>query len=173
MSIITYRSTAPSIPESVFVAPGAHIIGDVAIGERSSIWFNATVRGDVHFIRIGSETNIQDNSVLHVTHDTGPLIIGNRVTAGHSVTLHACTIEDETLIGMGAVVLDGAVVESHAMVAAGALVPPGMRVAGGTLVGGVPAKVLRELRPEEIDELSRSAARYVAYAEEMRREIEQ
>ncbi len=166
-----YRGASPKIPRSVFVAPGAVVIGSVTIGENSSVWFNCTVRGDVAPISVGSDTNIQDNSVLHVTHETGPLVIGNRVTAGHGATLHACTIEDEVLIGMGAIVLDGAVIESHAVVAAGALVPPGLRVHSGTLVGGIPARVIRPLRREEIDDLAASAARYVEYAAKMRAEV--
>jgi carbonic anhydrase/acetyltransferase-like protein (isoleucine patch superfamily) len=147
------------------------IIGDVTLGEDASVWFNCTVRGDIHFIRIGRETNIQDNSVVHVTHDTHPVIIGERVTVGHGVTLHGCTVEDESLVGMGAIVLDGAVVESGAMVAAGALVPPGMVVRTGQLVAGVPAKPLRALRDDEKRRLADSAARYVAYAREMRRSL--
>ena len=169
--IYDYEGTSPSIPASVFVAPGAVVIGDVTIGERSSIWFQCTVRGDVHTITIGSDTNIQDNSILHVTHDTGPLSIGDRVTAGHGVTLHACIIGDEVLIGMGAIVLDGATVEPNSIVAAGALIPPGMTVETGTLVAGVPARVLRRLRQEEIDDLPQSAARYVDYAARMRSQI--
>ena len=162
--VYPYRDTSPTIPESAFIAPGAVVIGDVIVGEEAGIWFNSTVRGDVNFIRIGSATNIQDNSILHVTHDTHPLVIGDRVTVGHGVTLHGCTIGDESLIGIGAIVLDGAVVEGGAMVAAGALVPPGMVVATGTLVAGVPARVVRLLRDDETRNLRASAARYVEYA---------
>lgn len=157
----------PVIPETCFIAPGAVVLGQVTVGEWASIWFNCTVRGDVHWISIGEHTNIQDNSVLHVTHDTHPLCIGARVTCGHAVRLHGCTIEDETLIGIGATVLDGAVVRSGAMVAAGAVVPPGMEVQSGVLVAGVPAKVIRDLRPEERADIPQSAARYVEYARAM------
>ena len=166
-----YRGTAPALAPDVFVAPGAVIIGDVKVGRGSSVWFNATVRADVHFIRIGEATNIQDNSILHVTHDTHPLVVGDRVTCGHGVTLHGCTVHDECLIGIGAIVLDGAVVESGSMVAAGALVPPGMVVPTGMLVAGVPAKPLRPLRDDERENLAASAARYVEYAREMRGEL--
>lgn len=164
VSVVAYQGATPVIAPSVLVAPGSRIIGDVVIGDLSSIWYNVVIRGDVNVIRIGTQTNIQDGSILHVTHDTHPLVIGNRVTAGHAVRLHGCTVEDETLIGIGAIVLDGAVVESGSMVAAGALVPPGMHVRSGTLVAGVPARVLRDLRTEEIENLSASADRYVEYA---------
>ena len=161
----------PRIPDSCFIAPGAVVLGQVTLGEQVNIWFNCTIRGDVHWIEIGEQTNVQDNSVLHVTHDTHPLRIGNRVTCGHAVRLHGCTIEDETLIGIGAVVLDGAVVRSGAMVAAGAVVPPGMEVPSGVLVAGVPAKVIRELRPAERADIPESARRYVAYAKAMREDL--
>jgi len=164
ISIVAHHGVLPTIPNSVTLFPGARIIGNVVIGERSSIWYNVVIRGDVNYIRIGEETNIQDGSVLHVTHDTHPLVIGNRVTAGHAVRLHGCTIEDETLIGIGAIVLDGAVVEQGSMVAAGALVPPGMRVPSGKLVAGVPARVLRDLSTVELADFAASASRYVEYA---------
>ena len=164
VSIVACQGVLPTIPNSVMVAPGARIIGDVVIGERSSIWYNVVIRGDVNYIRIGEETNIQDGSVLHVTHDTHPLVIGDRVTVGHGVRLHGCTVEDETLIGIGAIVLDGAVVEERSMVAAGALVPPGMRVPSGKLVAGVPARVRRDLGAEELANFAVSASRYVEYA---------
>jgi gamma-carbonic anhydrase len=164
VTVVAYQGILPTIPSSVLVLPGARIVGDVVIGERSSVWFNVVIRGDVHSIRIGDETNIQDGSVLHVTHDTHPLVIGNRVTVGHGVRLHGCTVEDETLIGIGAIVLDGAIVETHSIVAAGALVPPGMRVPSGKLVAGVPARVRRDLTADEISNFGESADRYVEYA---------
>ncbi len=161
----------PRIPDSCFLAPGAVVLGQVTLGEQASIWFNCTVRGDVHWIAIGEETNIQDNSVLHVTRDTHPLFIGARVTCGHAARLHGCTIEDEALIGIGAVVLDGALVRSGSMVAAGAVVPPGMEVPSGMLVAGVPARVIRKLRPEELQDIPHAAARYVAYSQAMRADL--
>ncbi|MFW5737744.1 MAG: gamma carbonic anhydrase family protein [Spirochaetota bacterium] len=163
-TLYSYEGKSPTVAAGAFVATGAVVIGDVELGGNASVWFNCTVRGDVHYIRIGEATNIQDNSVLHVTHDTHPLVVGNGVTCGHGVTLHGCTVHDESLIGIGAIVLDGAVVESGAMVAAGALVPPGMVVPSGMLVAGVPAKPLRPLRDAERENLAASADRYVAYA---------
>ena len=168
MRVIPYEGRSPSIEAGVFIAPGAMVIGDVTIAADSSIWFNCTVRGDVHFIRIGRSTNVQDNAVLHVTHDTHPLVIGDRVTCGHAAVLHGCTIGDETLIGTGAIVLDGATVEAGAMVAAGALIPPGMVVPTGMLAVGVPARIARSLRSSERADLATSAARYVEYAAAMR-----
>ncbi|MFW6288492.1 MAG: gamma carbonic anhydrase family protein [Spirochaetota bacterium] len=170
--IYGYEEAIPSIPESAFIAPGAMIIGDVTLGEDASIWFNCTVRGDIHYIRIGTATNIQDNSVLHVTHGTHPLIVGDRVTCGHGVTLHGCTVGDESLIGIGSIVLDGALIEPGAMVAAGALVPPGMVVRSGELVAGVPARPLRGLRDAEKENLRASAERYVRYARQMKSEVQ-
>lgn len=162
--VAPYGDLNPRVPGSVFLAPGSVVTGDVQIGEDSSIWFNAVVRGDVHFVRIGSRTNVQDLAIVHVTHDSYPTHIGNEVTVGHGATIHGCTLEDRCLVGIGAIVLDGAIVESGSMVAAGALVPPGMRVASGTLVAGTPARVLRELRPEELAYIADSASRYVEYA---------
>jgi gamma-carbonic anhydrase len=167
-TLCEYDGKRPFIPASAFVAAGAVVIGEVTLGEHASIWFNCTVRGDIHYIRIGESTNIQDNSVLHVTRETHPLVVGDRVTIGHGVALHGCTIGDESLVGIGAIVLDGAVVESGSMVAAGALVPPGMVVPTGMLVAGVPARPLRPLRDAERENLAASAARYVAYAERYR-----
>lgn len=161
----------PTLHSGVTLMEGARVIGDVDLGRDVAIWYNTTIRGDVHWVRIGEATNIQDNSVLHVTHDRFPLSVGARVTVGHAARLHGCTIEEEVLIGIGSVVLDGAVVRRHAMVAAGAVVPPGMIVESGTLVAGVPARVIRELRPEEIADLPESAARYVAYARRHRAEM--
>jgi carbonic anhydrase/acetyltransferase-like protein (isoleucine patch superfamily) len=163
-TVRSYGIRHPVVGDNVIVLDGARLIGDVRLGDGVSVWYNATIRSDVHWIAIGQDTNIQDNAVLHVTHDTHPLSIGERVTVGHGVRLHGCTIEDETLIGIGATVLDGAVVERHAMVAAGALVPPGMVVQSGTLVAGVPARVIRTVRPEEITNFAESAARYRNYA---------
>src|SRR3979490_818740 len=122
-----YRGILPKVAPSAYIDPSAQVIGDVVVGERSSIWPNATVRGDVNYIRIGEETNVQDNSVLHVEHEIHPLILGNRVTVGHSVVLHGCIVEDECLIGIGAIVLNGVKVGSGAGVAAGALGPEGRR----------------------------------------------
>lgn len=168
VSVLSYRGTSPVIPESVFLAPGARVIGDVVLGEECGVWFNVLIRGDIHRIRVGDRTNVQDLSVLHVTAETGPLTIGGGVTIGHGVTLHGCTVDDFALIGIGAIVLDGAYVEHHAMVAAGAVVTPGTRVETGTLYAGIPARPLRKLTDEEYAHLAVSADRYVDYAREYR-----
>jgi len=163
--VLPYEGLEPTLGENVFVAPGAYVIGDVEIGRDSSIWYGSVVRGDIHYIRIGERTNIQDGSVIHVTHDTHPAVVGNEVTVGHKAVLHGCTVEDRSLVGIGAVVLDGAVVEKYAMVAAGAVVTPGTVVQSGMIFGGIPAKPLRELAAEEMREFEESAARYREYAE--------
>jgi len=163
--IYSYLDLTPKIDESVFLAPGSKIIGDVTIGEGTSIWFNTVVRGDVNHITIGKMTNVQDLSMLHVTAETYPLIIGDNVTIGHSVTLHGCTLKDNCFIGMGATILDGALVEHNSMVAAGALVRQNSVVPTGKLVAGVPAKVIRDLSADEIENIQASAERYKEYAE--------
>ncbi len=158
-----YLDLYPSIAESVFLAPGVKIIGDVEIGEDSSVWYNSIIRGDVHYIKIGELTNIQDCCMLHVTNSKYPLNIGNKVTIGHSVSLHGCTINNLCLIGIGAIILDGAVVEEKSIVAAGALVRQNFVVPGGKLVAGVPARIIRDLTKVEIDEFEISALRYKEY----------
>ena len=163
-TILPYENLSPRIGKDVFIADGAVISGDVELGDFVSVWYNTVVRGDVHYIRIGERTNIQDGSVLHVTHDTNPLIIGKGVTAGHAVKLHGCSVEDFSLVGIGAVVLDGAVVGHHSLVAAGSVVTPGFRIPPGTMVAGVPAKIIRELSEEEMAGFEESAERYVGYA---------
>lgn len=158
-----FRGIMPTVPPSAFVEESAQVIGDVVIGEDSSIWFNAVVRGDVNYIRIGNRTNIQDGSVVHVTHTTHPTALEDDVTVGHSVTLHGCTIRSRVLIGMGATILDGAVVESDCVIGAGALVTEGKKIPSGWLAIGSPAKPVRELTPEEKKRLLVSAQNYVAY----------
>jgi gamma-carbonic anhydrase len=161
--ILTYRGMHPQIHPSVFLADGAFIIGDVKIGSDSSVWFNAVVRGDVCPIRIGEKTNVQDNVSLHVTHDTGPLNIGNQVTIGHGAVIHACTVQDHVLIGMGAILLDHCIIEPWSMVAAGSLVRQGFCVPSGMLVAGVPAKVVRPLSDKERVNILESADNYMRY----------
>jgi carbonic anhydrase/acetyltransferase-like protein (isoleucine patch superfamily) len=162
--IFPYSDKIPKIAANVFLASGTKIIGDVEIGENSSIWYNTVVRGDVNYIRIGELTNIQDNSVLHVT-GKNPLIVGNKVTVGHSAVLHGCTIMDFTLIGIGGIILDSAVVEEKSMVAACSVVKPGFVVPSGKFVAGIPAKVIRDLTNDELMEFENSALRYKKYAE--------
>jgi len=163
--ILTYKGLTPKISPTAFIAPGVVIIGDVEIGEHANIWFGCIVRGDVNHIRIGAGTNIQDNSVVHVTRKTGPTIIGSGITIGHQVVLHACTLEDGCFIGMHSTILDGAVVESGGMVAAGAMVAPGKRIPKGQIWAGNPAKFLRDMRQEEIDYIKISEQRYIELAE--------
>ena len=162
--ILPFSGKHPRIGQGVFLAPTAAVIGDVEIGPRSSVWFGAVLRGDDHFIRVGEETNIQDNVVIHEGRGEMPAIIGNRVTIGHSVTLHGSTVGDLCIVGMGATLLDGCVVGERSLVAAGALLAPGTRIPAGTLVMGSPARVKRDLRPDEIEHLEISAANYVTLA---------
>lgn len=170
-TIIEYGGIVPTIHESVFIAHGAVILGDVHVGRDSSIWYNVVIRGDVHWIRIGERTNIQDLAMLHCTYKKHPLSIGNDVTIGHQAMLHGCTVEDAVLIGMHATVLDRAVVEHHSMVAAGSVVREGFTVPSGTLVAGVPAKVVRELRDDEVAKLEQSAQNYINYVTEYRTQL--
>jgi carbonic anhydrase/acetyltransferase-like protein (isoleucine patch superfamily) len=164
--ILPYKGIMPKIAQDVFIAPNAVITGDVTIGSGSSIWFGVVIRGDVMPITIGERTNIQDNSVIHVTRKTGPTNIGSNVTIGHAVMLHACTIEDNSFIGMRATMLDHSHVESGGMLAAGALLPPRKKVLGGELWGGSPAKLMREMTNEEKSFISISAENYVQLAKE-------
>ena len=168
--IRAYRGVVPKVAASAYIDPSAQVIGDVEIGERSSVWPNVTIRGDVNSIRIGTETNVQDNSVIHVEHDAYPTILGDRVTIGHSVTLHGCTVEDDCLIGIGAIVLNGARIGKGTVIAAGALVPERMQVPPGSMVMGMPAKVRRELTPEERERFRENAQNYVRYREIYREE---
>lgn len=158
-----YKGKKPILHDSVFRVDSAEIIGDVEIGADSCVWFNTVIRGDVNTIRIGIRTNVQDGTVIHVTHKKCATVIGDEVTIGHNATLHGCTIGNRCLIGMGAIILDGAVVEDDAMIAAGALVTPGTRVPSGTLYAGSPARHKRDLRDEEITFLKQSAQNYVNY----------
>ncbi len=163
IKLFPYKDSFPKLHQTVFLASGTKIIGDVEIGEYSSVWYNSVIRGDVNYIKIGTMTNVQDCSMLHVTNNKYPLKIGNQVTIGHSVTLHGCTLNDLCLIGMNATVLDDAVVETNAMVAAGAVVKPGFLVPSYKLAAGVPAKVVRSLTDSEVIEFINAANRYVEY----------
>ncbi len=160
--ILPFAGKHPQLGAAVFVADTASVIGDVKIGARSSVWFGAVLRGDDHYIRIGDETNIQDNSVIHVGLGELPAIIGNRVTIGHSVTLHGSMVGDLCIVGMGATILDGCEIGERCLVAAGSLLAPGTKIPPGTLVLGAPARVKRNLRPNEIEHLTISATNYVA-----------
>lgn len=160
-----YENLFPKVHKTVFLADGVRIVGDVEIGEYSSVWYNTVIRGDVNYVKIGNMTNVQDCSMLHVTNGKYPLNIGDMVTIGHSVNLHGCTLQNLCLIGIGAIVLDGAIVETNSIVAAGAVVKPGFIVPSGKLVAGVPAKVIRDLTEEEKKDLENSAFRYKKYSE--------
>lgn len=172
MNIRPFRNTAPVLGARVFIDPSAIVIGRVQIGDDSSIWPAAVVRGDVHAIEIGVRTSIQDGSVLHVTHD-GPyapggrsLIVGSDVTVGHRVTLHACTIGNKCLVGMGSVVLDNVVTEDFVMIGAGSVVPPNRRLEARSLYVGSPARKVRDLTQAEIDFFTYSATHYVKLKDE-------
>ncbi|MBL8269387.1 gamma carbonic anhydrase family protein [Steroidobacter sp.] len=172
MTIQTYRGIAPTLGSRVFIDGSAVVIGKVTIGDDSSVWPTAVIRGDVHSIEIGARTSVQDGAVLHVTHD-GPfapggraLIIGSDVTVGHRATLHACTIGNACLIGMGAILLDNVVTEDFVMVGAGSLVPPGKVLQTGGLYVGSPARRARDLTQKEIEFLTYSAAHYVKVKDE-------
>lgn len=164
MPVYALKGIRPTIAKEVFVAPNASVIGDVVIGESSSIWFGVVLRGDVFPIRIGARTNIQDNSVVHVTGGKTMTTIGDDVTVGHSAIVHGCTIGSRCLVGMGSIVLDGAVVEDECFIAAGALVPPGMRVPSRSMVMGRPGKIVRTLRAEELEAIDFAARDYVRNA---------
>ncbi len=162
--IRSYKGALPRIADSAYIDSSAQVIGEVAVGERSSIWPNVSIRGDVNFVRIGDETSIQDNCVLHVDHGRFPCIVGNRVTVGHAVVLHGCEIEDGALIGIGAIVLNGAKIGAGAVIAAGALVPEGMQVPGRMLAMGAPAKIRRPVSAEEEERFRKGCDNYVAMA---------
>ena len=159
-----FRGIMPTIATSAFIDETAAVVGDVVIGSESSVWFNTVIRGDVHYVRIGHRTNIQDLCLLHVTHDTYPLIIGDDITVGHHVVLHGCTIKDRVLIGMGAVIMDGAIIEEDCVVGAGSLITERTHVPPKSLVLGSPAKMKRTLTDAEFAWIKESAQNYVRYA---------
>jgi len=161
MALRAHRGRLPKVDPTAFVDESAQVIGDVTIGAESSIWMNVVVRGDVHSIRIGARTNVQDGSVLHVTRQRHPLVIGDDVTIGHAAVIHGCTLENHAFIGMRATVMDGAVIGEFALVGAGALVTQGRKIPPRTLVMGAPAKPVRELTDAEVEQIRRSAKNYV------------
>lgn len=162
--ILPFNSITPSIDPSVYIAEGVYIIGDVTIGKNSSVWFNSVIRGDVNYIRIGENTNIQDLSILHISVGRSPLIIGNDITIGHRCIIHGCEISDNVLIGMGSVILDDVTIGSNTIIAAGSVVRERSVVPSGVLMAGVPAKVMRDISEEEIVNISKSAHGYVKNA---------
>jgi gamma-carbonic anhydrase len=167
--IRSHRGKTPKIAVSAYIDPSAVVIGDVEIGERASVWPNVTIRGDVNTMRIGADTNIQDNSVLH-SDDGFPLTIGDRVTAGHAVVLHGCTIEDDVVVGIGSTILNGAKIGKGAVVAAGSVVPEGVEVAPGMLVMGIPAKPRRPVNEIEQKRFREGCMHYVEKARIYKRE---
>jgi carbonic anhydrase/acetyltransferase-like protein (isoleucine patch superfamily) len=158
-----YRGTMPAVHETAFVDDSAQVIGDVTLGEDSSVWMNVVIRGDVHRIRIGRRTNVQDGTIVHVMRGTHPTTIGDEVTIGHGAVVHGCTIEDRCLIGMGAIILNGAVIGHDSIVAAGTLIVEEARIPPRSLVMGSPGKVRRELSAEEVASILDYAERYVGY----------
>ena len=158
-----YRGVSPRVHPTAFIDDSAQVIGDVEIGEESGVWMNAVIRGDVHSIRIGRRSNVQDGSVVHAMTGTHPTSIGDHVTIGHGAVVHGCTIEDQCLIGMGAILLNGVLVGTGSIVAAGSLLPEGMIVPPRSLVIGTPAKVRRSLDDDSVAEIQMLADRYVSY----------
>lgn len=169
--IRSYRGRLPQIAASAYVDPQAVVIGDVTIGEDSSVWPCTVIRGDVNWVRIGARTNLQDGAICHVMRDEWPLLLGDDVTIGHGCVLHGCTIESRCLIGMGAIILNGAKIGAGTIIAAGTLVPEGVQVPPGSLFMGHPGKFRRALTPEDQASIDRYAARYVEYKTTYRSEV--
>src|SRR5512132_888479 len=161
--ITSYKGITPQIADSAFVAAGAQIIGDVHLGANSSVWFNCVLRGDCYYIRIGENTNIQDNTVIHVTGGRFATVLGSYVTVGHSATLHGCTVKDRCLIGIGAIVLDDVTVGEESFIAAGSLVTPGTVIPPRSMVMGAPAKIRRAVTEEEVIRIDEHWQHYVEY----------
>lgn len=166
MSIIkTLNGVTPQIPDDCYIAENATIVGDVSMGNQCSIWFNAVIRGDVHYIKMGNKVNVQDGAVIHATYKTSPTNIGNNVSIGHNALVHGCTIHDNVLIGMGSIVMDNCVIESNSIIAAGAVVTKNTRVESGSIYAGIPAKKVKDISEELISgEINRIADNYVKYS---------
>lgn len=165
MSIHTVRGYTPFIGEDCFVAKNATIVGQVTMGQQCSVWFNAVIRGDVHFIKIGNKVNVQDGAVIHATYQKSPTTIGNNVSIGHNAIVHGCTIQDNVLIGMGAIVMDDCFVHENSIIAAGAVVTKGTVVPAGSVFAGIPAKKIKMVdQALSKDEINRIANNYVKYA---------
>ncbi len=168
--IYTFQGKTPAIAASAWVAPSAEILGDVMIGEESSIWFQCVLRGDVNFIRIGKYVNIQDMTLVHVSRNLFPVIIGDYVSIGHHATIHACTLRDHSFVGMGATVMDDVELGEWSFVGAGSLVPPGKKIPPGVLVMGSPAKIVRDITEKDREIITRTSENYVKYKENYRKE---
>src|SRR5829696_6165956 len=165
-----FRGVHPQIHPTAYVDPSAQVIGDVQLGEEASIWCNCTVRGDIHYIRIGDRSNVQDNSVIHVRHGTHPTILESEVTVGHNVTLHGCYVERGSLVGIGSILLDDVRIGEFSLVAAGSLVSPGTVIPPRSLAMGIPARVKRPLTDQEVADLGHFWQNYVNYTREYRKE---
>ena len=165
MIVHPVNGKSPQIGEDCFIAQNATIVGEVVMGDQCSVWFNAVIRGDVHFIKMGNKVNVQDGAVIHCTYQKSPTTIGNNVSIGHNAIVHGCTIHDNVLIGMGAIVMDDCVVESNSIIAAGAVVTQGTHVPSGTIYAGMPAKKLKEVSPAlSSGEIDRIANNYIKYS---------
>lgn len=163
--LLPVNGKSPQFGENCFLAPNATITGDTEMGDECSIWFNAVIRGDVNTIRMGNRVNVQDGACIHCTYKRFATVIGNNVSIGHNALVHGCTLEDNVLIGMGAIVMDGCVVESNSIIAAGAVVLEGTRVPAGSIFAGVPAKKVKDVPQEKVEgEINRIARNYVMYA---------
>lgn len=163
--IKTVRGKHPQIPKETFVAENATIVGDVTMGSGCSIWFNAVIRGDVHFIKMGNKVNVQDGAVIHATYEKSPTTIGNNVSIGHNAIVHGCTIHDNVLVGMGSIIMDDCIIESNSIIAAGAVVTKNTHVESGSIYAGVPAKKVKDISEELISgEIDRIANNYIKYA---------
>ncbi|AZJ33628.1 MULTISPECIES: gamma carbonic anhydrase family protein [Tenacibaculum] len=159
------RGKHPQIPNDCYIAENATIVGDVQMGESCSVWFNAVIRGDVHYIKMGDKVNVQDGAVIHATYQKSPTTIGNNVSIGHNALVHGCTIHDNVLVGMGSIIMDDCVVESNSIIAAGAVVTKNTHIESGSVYAGVPAKKVKDISKELIsDEIDRIANNYVKYS---------
>lgn len=165
MLIKSLNGKTPSIPSDCYISENATIIGDVTIGKECSIWFNAVIRGDVHFIKIGDKVNIQDGAIVHCTYQKHPTVIGNNVSVGHNAIVHGCTIHDNVLVGMGAIIMDNCIIESNSIIAAGAVVTQNTIVESGTIYAGIPAKKVKEINQSDFaGEIERISNNYVRYS---------
>lgn len=165
MIIKPVNGKSPQIPSDCFIAENATIVGEVEMGSECSVWFNAVIRGDVHFIKMGNKVNVQDGAVIHATYQTSPTTIGNNVSIGHNAIVHGCTIQNNVLIGMGSIVMDDCVIESNSIIAAGAVVTKNTRVEAGSIYAGIPAKKVKDISKELISgEINRIADNYVKYS---------
>jgi len=163
--VLSVNGKIPQIPFDCFIAENATIVGEVSLGSNCSVWFNAVIRGDVHYIKIGNKVNIQDGAVIHATYQKSPTNIGNNVSIGHNAIIHGCTIKDNVLIGMGSIVMDDCIVESNSIIAAGAVVTKGTHVKAGSIYAGTPAKKIKDVSPELLSgEIDRIANNYVTYS---------